>query len=341
MKIALVRNKSRDGVINKFGQPCPEAYGKSTIQSVLDALTASGHEVVCLEGDKTLLAQLEAFMPADPDRRPTGMVFNMAYGIQGDSRYTHVPAMLEMAGVPYTGASPLGHALSLDKIVTKVQMQSVGVPTPAFAVMTRPDDPPPSLRYPLVVKPRHESTSFGLCLVHDLQQLRDGVATVTGRYQQDALVEEYVAGREVCVALLGNQPVECLPIVEVDFGARQDCLMTCDDKRHLRSDEPRRVCPANLDPALAEQLRRLAVATFRACHCQDYSRVDVRIDDSGHPFVLEINSMAALSPKSSFVLAATTAGYDFQSLIAQVVHVAHNRYFSVPAPRDSGPPADN
>src|ERR1035437_75010 len=129
MKVAVVRNRSHEGVINRFGQPCPEVYGKKAVQIAIDSLREGGHTVEVLEGDTTLLARLAGFMPPDENKNPTGMVFNMAYGIQGHSRYTHVPAMLEMAGVPYTGAGPLGHAISLDKVVTKIQIRDAGVPT--------------------------------------------------------------------------------------------------------------------------------------------------------------------------------------------------------------------
>src|SRR5215813_10346684 len=130
MRIAVVRNRERSGIINRFGQVSPEKYGNRTVQMVAEALADSGHEVAVLEGDKTLLAELEQFMPSGPDGHPTGIVFNMAYGIQGECRYTHVPAMLEMAGVPYTGSSPLGHALALDKVITKKLIRDAGVPTP-------------------------------------------------------------------------------------------------------------------------------------------------------------------------------------------------------------------
>ena len=158
--------------------------------------------------------------PGSESCHPSGLVFNMAYGIQGECRYTHVPAMLEMAGVPYTGSCPLGHALALDKVIAKIQMQAAGIPTPAFKVMGRPDDDVSGLRFPLVVKPRHESTSYGLQLVDDQCQLGDAVAAIVAQYRQDALVEEYIDGREVCIGLLGNGEVECLPAVELDFGGR-------------------------------------------------------------------------------------------------------------------------
>src|SRR5690349_7759822 len=146
MRTAVVWNNDRSGVINRFGQSCPEKYGRRAVENVLAALRDGGHETILCEGDKNLLATLERFMPPDVQGRPSGIVFNMAYGIQGECRYTHVPAILEMAGVPYTGSSPLGHALALDKVIAKIQMQAAGVPTPAFRVLSRPDDDVSGLR---------------------------------------------------------------------------------------------------------------------------------------------------------------------------------------------------
>jgi D-alanine-D-alanine ligase len=265
------------------------------------------------------------------------MVFNMAYGIQGECRYTHAPAMLEMAGIPYTGSSPLGHALALDKVVTKILMLRAGVPTPAFQVMRRPERKADSLAYPLVVKPIHESTSFGLSLVRDDAELAAAIESVVATYEQDALVEQYVDGREVAVGLLGNGPPECLPLVEMDFGGRDLRAMTHDDKYHKRPDEPRKICPAPVDEPLAARLREAALATFRACHLKDYARVDIRIDPAGRPWVLEINSMASLGPGGSFVLAARQAGYTHEALVCRILDVAHRRYFGIPAPH--GEPA--
>jgi D-alanine-D-alanine ligase len=334
MKIVVVSNSNHSAVINRFGQPCPESYARRHVRLVVDALAGSGHEVTAAEGDKDLLVVLEQVIPPFAESgRPSGLVFNMAYGIQGECRYTHVPAMLELAGVPYTGSCPLGHALALDKVVAKVQMQAAGVPTPAFKVLDRPDGDVTGLRYPLIVKPRHESTSYGLQLVEDRRQLGDAVAAILARYRQDALVEEYIEGREVCIGLLGNGEPECLPPVELDFGGRDLRLNTWDDKYHKRVDEPRKVCPAPLDPALAARLDRLAVATFHACQMRDYARVDIRIDPAGDPYVLEINSMASLGDGGSYVRAAAEAGYAFDALVACIVDVAHARCFGGPAPR--------
>jgi D-alanine-D-alanine ligase len=334
MKVAVVRNRTTTGVINSFGQKCPEKYGVKTVRAVIDALEENGHKVLVCEGNKTFLAALENFMPPHEDGQPVGMVFNMAYGIQGECRYTHVPAMLEMAGVPYTGSCPLGHALALDKVVTKDLIRAAGVPTPNYQVMSRVDQHPFGLRFPVIVKPRHESTSFGLRLVFDRNQLKEAVALVVEQYRQDALVEEYVDGREICVALLGNEDMEFLPLVEQQFGARESRIVTWEDKLHQSPIETGKICPAPVSEELAEKLRCISLATFRACHCRDYARVDIRIDSDGNPYVLEINSMASLGGTGSYVLAACNAGYSFAELVNRILNVAHMRYFGIPAPQD-------
>lgn len=326
MNVAVVRNRSREGVIARAGRPSPETYGRKSVQRVLDALRAGGHEVECLEADKTMLAELERFLPADPiTGGPTGLVLNMAYGIQGDARYTHAPAMLEMAGVPYTGATPLGHAVSLDKVVAKVLMRDAGVPTPAWTVMSGPGEPLGHLRFPLIVKPRHESTSCGLQLVTTRGGVDAAVAATVAGYRQEALVEEYVDGRELCVGLLGNDPPAVLPAVELDFSDRPMRLVTFEDKYHRTFDEPGKLCPAPLDRALLAEVEAIAVATFEACHCRDYARVDLRLDADGRPYVLEINSMASLGAGGSFVRAAEEAGLPFDALVNRIVDIAWER----------------
>lgn len=332
MKIAVVWNNDRSGIVNRFGQVCPEKYGRTTIQRVEAALREAGHEVLVCEADKHLLATVEWFMPPDADLRPTGIVFNMAYGIQGECRYSHIPGILELAGVPYTGSSPLGHALALDKVVAKHLMSAAGVPTPPFRVMRRGMEVIGDLRFPLIVKPRHESTSFGLALAENGPGLKRAVEAIADSYHQDALVEEYIEGREICVGLLGNDEPDALPLVEHDFGDRERRLVTWEDKMHRAAAEPVKVCPTPVDESLATRLRNIAIATFHACSCRDFARIDIRVDAAGNPFVLEINSMAALGAGASFVLAAKTAGIDYPALVLRILCAACRRYQAGPDP---------
>ncbi|RWB36191.1 MAG: ATP-grasp domain-containing protein [Mesorhizobium sp.] len=333
MRVAIVTNSDFSGVINRFGQSYPQPQPPQhwphsyTVQDVVAALQEGGHETLLCEGDKGLLARLERFMPPDPQGRPSGMVFNLAEGIQGEHRFTHVPAMLEMAGVPYTGSGPLGHGLTQDKVMTKTLIRDVGVPTPNFRVMRRGNESTGDLRFPVVVKPRCEDSSLGLQLVHEPANLKQAVELIATQYAQYALVEEYIEGREICVALLGNGEPEVFPLVEQDFGDRETRLRTWETKFVAAAAVPN-ICPAQIESGLATVLREISVACFHACQCRDYARVDVRIDRSGQPFVLETNS-PGLGMHSSYVTAATTAGYSFTSLINRILNIAHTRCFGI------------
>ncbi|MER9356317.1 ATP-grasp domain-containing protein [Mesorhizobium sp. M0514] len=218
MRIAVVWNDDDRGVINRFGQPCPEAYDRETIESVAAALQEGGHETLLCGTNKSMFATPDRFMAPECQTRPLGLVFNMAYGIQGEWRLTHVPAMLEMAGSRTLESGPLEHGLALDKVITKRLIRDRGLPTPNFRVMRHGTESTGELRFPMIVKPRHESDSCGVQLVHEAAQLRQALEVIVTRFAQDALVEEYIEGREIWVALLGNEKLEVLPLVEQDFG---------------------------------------------------------------------------------------------------------------------------
>ncbi|RWI15736.1 ATP-grasp domain-containing protein [Mesorhizobium sp.] len=336
MRVAVVTNRDVTGVINRFGQPLPQPpqpWPESDRDSmVVAALQEGGHEVLLCEGDKGLLATLERFMPPDSQARPSGFVFNLASGTQGESRFSQVPAMLEMAGVPYIGASPLGHELANDKVVTKILVRDRGVPTPNFRVMRRGSENTGDLRFPVVVKPPREGDSLGLQLVHEPSELKRAVEVIVEQYAQDALVEEYIEGREINVPLLGNGEPEVLPFVEQDFGDRPTRLMTWEAK-YVAARAVAKICPAEIGGRLATALREISIATFRACHCRDYARVDVRIDRSGQPFILEINANPSLAKGASYCVAANTAGHSYSSLINRILDVAHARYFGTATPQ--------
>ncbi|TIL77454.1 MAG: ATP-grasp domain-containing protein, partial [Mesorhizobium sp.] len=230
MKVAVVSSHNQASVTNRCGQVALMDDDRETVESIVAALEERGHETLLCNGDRELIPTLERFMPPNPQGRSSGMVFNCAGGIQGECRFSQVPGMLEMAGIPYTGSSPLGHALALDKVITKRVIRGLGLPTPNFRVMRRGTESTGDLRFPVVVKPRHESNSLGLRLVHEPAQLRSAVAMIVTQYAQEALVEEYVDGREIYVALLGNQELEVLPMVERDFGELETRLYTFEQK---------------------------------------------------------------------------------------------------------------
>jgi D-alanine-D-alanine ligase len=331
MKVAVVYNRDSQAVINLFGQPNLEKIGLKVIRTIVEALRAGGHQATSFEGDKDLIQRLEDFMPRVVKGERPGMVFNVSYGIQGQARYTHVPSILEMVGVPYVASGPLAHSIALDKVVTKMVLAQNGLPTPAFAVLQDKDFPDPELPYPLIVKPKNEAVSFGIRVVEDLDQLREAASVIFDRFDQPVLAEQFVEGREVNVGVLGNAPSEALPPVELDFKGG-DTVYSYEDKTGSSGREIGLICPAPLGAELTAQAQDLASRTFAAVGCADCARVDMRLDANGKLWILEINSLPAMGPRGSYVRAAKEAGLEFADLVNRLVEVASARYFGMPSP---------
>jgi D-alanine-D-alanine ligase len=332
MKIAIVYNRSSDKVINLFGLPNKETIGLQTIRRIAEGLKKGGHAVRTFEGDKDLVDRLEEFMPRVVKGERPGMVFNISYGIQGQARYTHVPSILEMVGIPYVGSGPLAHSLALDKVVAKMIFRQQGIPTPDFAVLDAPGFELPDLKFPLIVKPKNEAVSFGLRIVKDEAELRRAADFIFQAYNQPVLAEQYIDGREINVGLLGNNPPEALAPAELVFGFEGPKIYTYEDKTRRSGREIGFLCPAPLDERLKAEAQRFARLAFSALGCQDCARVDMRLDQEGNLYVLELNSLPSLGEHGSFTLAAEKAGLDFSALVCRLVEVASARYFGTPSP---------
>lgn len=324
MRIAVVHNRDQAGVINVFGPQNRERYNPKTVERVAAALEAGGHTVRVLDGNMHVIDQLRDFMPRVMSGDRPGMVFNMAYGIQGVSRYTHLPAMLEMLGVPYVGSNPLAHGLALDKVIAKIVFQNAGLPTARFWNFASPDDRFDDLKFPVIVKPKMEAVSYGIKVVDNDEDLREAVSDLINEFKQHVLVEEFIAGREFAIGLLGNNDPEVFPIVEIDLGGDPDAIQTADEKLRQPRDK---ICPAPLTPEQTEELVTLAKRAFRSLELFDFARVDVRMDKKSRPYILEINSMASLGLTGTYVYGAQTAGYTYEGLINRIVDVAAVRYF--------------
>lgn len=328
MKIAIVYNRESQAVINLFGTPNREKYGLDTIKSIQKALVKGGHQVKTFEGDKNFISSLEKFMPAVITGERPGLVFNLSYGIQGKGRYMHMPGILEMLGIPYIGSGPESHALALDKVLTKMILIQKGLPTPAFAVLDTPDSVlNENLNYPLIVKPKSEAVSFGLRIVHNEKELKEGVKVIYEKFNSPTLVEEYIEGREFNVGLLGNRDnLQALPPLELAFGAGEQ-IYTFEDKTHQSGREVEKICPAHLTEEQNEKIKKLSIDTFNALGLYDSARVDFRMDKEGNLYILEVNSMASLGSASSYIYAAEKMGLNYESLMNKLVDVASERYF--------------
>jgi D-alanine-D-alanine ligase len=333
VKVAVIYNRESQKVINLFGQPNRERYGLAAIRRIVNGLKKGGHQVKAFEGDKDLIDRLEEFMPRTLVGERPGMAFNLSYGIQGQARYTHVPGILEMVGVPYVGSGPLAHSLALDKVVAKMLFVQNDVPTPAFAVLNSPEYELPNLDFPLIVKPKNESVSFGLCIVHDEQELRKAADVIFREYEQPVLVEQYIEGREINVGLLGNgATLETFKPAELEFGVDGPNIYTEADKRRTSGREIGVICPAALAADVVAKAQNIASKAFNVLGCYDCARVDMRMDSDGQLYVLEVNSLPSLGEHGSYVAAAEAEGLDFSALINRLVEVASARYFGTPNP---------
>lgn len=330
MKVAIIYNEDMTGVINQFGMQNKEIYNPKTVKQVADALEHGGHNVRILDGNMQIIDNIQEFMPRVIEGERMGMVFNMAYGIQGESRYTHLPAMLEMLGIPYVGSTPTGHAIALDKVITKILMQKNHIPTPEFWVFSSPEEDITPIFYPAIVKPKMESVSFGLRIVNDENELRSAVSYIIEEFEQQALVESFIKGREFCVGLLGNDNIEAFPILEIDLGDNPDAIQSVEEKLNY----PRsKICPANISEEMSNKMIKLSKSAFKVLGLRDFARVDIRTDKNNDVYLLEINSMASLGLTGSYVHAAKVGGYDFKKLINKILDIAVIRYFSESNPQ--------
>ncbi|MFT4578955.1 MAG: D-alanine-D-alanine ligase [Nitrospinales bacterium] len=326
MKVAVIYNKQKDaeGVLNIFGMQNQETYNPKTVERVASALEKGGHNVRIIDGNINVIQQLQDFMPRVVQGEQPGMVFNMAYGLQGVSRYTHMPSLLEMLGVPYVGSSPAGHGIALDKVTTKVMVQAAGLPTSPYWVFYDASQIPDDLPYPVITKPKMEAVSLGIEVVHNKADLEILIAKLVEEFHQPILVEQFIPGREFAIGLIGNKDPEVFPLLEIDLAGDPNAIQSLEDKLEKPKNK---ICPANLDENLANELRRLTKETAKVLGVYDFCRVDYRMGDDGKLYILELNSMASLGMTGSYVHAAKVAGYTFETMVNRMLDVAVERYF--------------
>jgi D-alanine-D-alanine ligase len=331
VRIAVLEN------IKGNAPPCevllPDSWAELStledVQPILDALRRGGHVAEFFEGGPTLIDTLPRFRP--------DLCFNMCEGHFGESRESHVPALLEMLRYPYTGAGVLALALTLDKVMTKRWLSFHGLPTPRFQVFTTPDEPlDPALSFPLFVKPVREGSGKGVSqdsIVDEEQLLRERVAWLISAYRQPALVESFIPGSEITVGLLGNPPdrLVTLPAFEIVFRNPQRGVYSYLIKSEIPdgwiAGENYR-CPAPLDANLLQEVELLAKAAFVLTGCRDYARVDFRLDsgDGFRPYILEVNALPGIFRDwSDMALEASAAGMTYDDLILGIVECAVRR----------------
>jgi D-alanine-D-alanine ligase len=225
-------------------------------------------------------------------------------------------AVLDVIGVPYTGSGPLASALAMDKDLAKRLFRAAGVPVPAwFMAPVGVDDVSTALGWPVIVKPSKQGSSVGLTLVKKAQDL-DNAVKLAERYDDEVMAEQYIAGRELTVGVLGDVP---LPVGEIV--SKHELFDYVTKYTPGMSEE---TFPAKIDTLLARQLQEYALTAHRALKLSGYSRIDFRVSSDGDIFCLEANSLPGMTRTSLFPQAAQAAGIPFAELCERLASLARN-----------------
>jgi D-alanine-D-alanine ligase len=281
---------------------------------------------------------INRFMQFITDDAPD-VVFNMVESLGDQAIHEmHVAGMYELLNIAYTGAGPMTLGTCLDKARTKQLLLFHGIPTPKFFLSETGDDVAEkscALSYPMIVKPALEDASVGIenrSIVHSIDELTHRVRYIILKFEQPALVEEYIEGRELNVAILGDTHPEVLPISEIDFSALPEGMpkiVTYNAKWMHNSPEFHGTvgtCPAVLPAEVEANVRKTAFAAFLLMGCRDYARVDIRLSRTNIPYVIEVNPNPDISHDAGFMRSAKSSGKTFSDVIRTIIECAVERH---------------
>jgi len=329
VRIALTYNlKKKDET--KPADYFSEFDSQDTINAIVSTLKAKGHTVEAIDVEYPNL--LSYFRKNRID-----MVFNIAEGKCGKFRESEVPAILDYLNIPYTGSNTFSLALALNKALTKKILHAEDIPTPHFQVfVTGNEELNSNLKFPLIVKPNREGSAKGINIsnvVYTKESLFNKVKETINMYKQEALVEEFIDGKELTVGILENGRTTILPILEIDFSScagSGEYFYSWRMKEYQGNTElglvPTFHCPARLNKDTEELVKDTALRTHQAVGCFDISRTDIRLSQDNIPYVLEINPLPGLDPReSNFPIMAYAAGMKYDDLIESILMSAFNR----------------
>ena len=297
-----------------------------TEYDVITTLTKRGHEVRCI-GVLDSLTELRA---AVADWKPD-IVFNLLEEFGGIVTYDqHVVAFLELLRQPYTGCNPRGLLLSRDKLLCKQLLAFHRIPTPRFAVSRKAArlQVPRKLKFPLFVKSTVEDASLGIAqasVVEDAARLKERIEFVHEQVGSDALVEEFIEGRELYVGVLGNERLTRLPVWEMVFGSMPESLAAIAtrkvkwDKRYQAKYGITTRAAQELPAVVIARLYKLSRRIYRALGLSGYARMDFRVTAAGEVYVLEANANPNLEAEEDFAESARAAGMPYNELLERVM----------------------
>ncbi len=254
--------------------------------------------------------------------------FDAVFNLSTASRQLHVPAILEILKIPYTGSSPEAHATCIDKVKTKIILSYYGIPTASFVSVGLAEEVPQIDFYPAIVKPSSEGSAKGLAadsVVWDYDSLVRKVKEIHEQFKQAALVEQFIDGREFSVGILAGK---VLPILEIDFSTLPEGLERFYSYRvkHEYGEHTRYICPAQIDEGLERKIKSYALKAFKVLGLRNYARMDLRVKDD-HIYFLEVNSLPMLTPNySDIIKMAQAAGYSYDEMVLRILDDAIRHY---------------
>jgi D-alanine-D-alanine ligase len=301
------------------------------IGAVEGAIRELGHRYEVMAIPEDLFALVGSITNLAPD-----VIFNLCESVFGNSCWEmHIPALLELLRIPYTGAPSLTLGLCQDKGKVKDILLAHGILTPRYQIWRRLPEGSENGGFPKIVKPLHEDGSLGISresVVHGEEALKDRIRYVIEKYGQPALVEEYVEGRELNVSLLeAGGTVRVLPVSEIDYSGFPDGVpRICGYEAKWVSEsveyqKSTPVCPASLDPDVLKEIEVTALNAYGLFECRDYARIDFRLDADGRPFVLEVNPNPDISPQSGMTRSIQAAGMTYAEFVGLVLEEACRR----------------
>lgn len=298
-------------------------------EEIFEALEKLGHDVnyQVIDGTQSSLVALRK-VKAD-------LFFNLTESFAGDdSRDVHIASFLELIGHTFTGSGSQGLFLAQDKALAKKVLRFHDIYSPYFAVIYKGQlDHAHDIGFPLIVKPTNEDGSIGIdngAVVNTLKELLERIAWIESEFDSPALLEEYIEGREIYAAVLGNDRPEALPLVELDLSQLPDGTpkIAGYDVKFDRTSEAYKKTKsriAEIHEDLANKIQRTAVDAYRALRLRDYARIDMRVTHEGNVYVIEANPNPWLASTAEFTMAARESGRSYSDMIGEIVELAARR----------------
>ncbi len=304
---------------------------KEDRQEIHEALKANGHSPFYAEIDGTA-ESLKGFADTECD-----LVFNLTESWAGDdTKDINLAAYLDLLHRKYTGTGPGGLHLAQNKSLAKKIFAFHGIRTPYFASVHRGRlDWSHDLQFPVIVKPAREDGSIGIsfnALCESIKDLMERIHELHEQFDSPVLIEEYIEGREMYVAVLGNGEPEALPVVELDLSRLPEGTPRIAgsevkwEKGTVAYKVTKSILPTDLPEDITQALQQTAVQAFRALELRDYGRIDMRLSADNKVYVLEVNPNPWLHSTAEYAMAAKKSGRDYNALIEEIVNLALGRY---------------